>query len=46
VTAHGGVIAQFQGDGAVAYFGYPEAVESAGRDAVSAGLAVIEDITR
>ena len=33
VTAHGGVIAQFQGDGAVAYFGYPEAQESASRDA-------------
>src|SRR6516165_8256096 len=46
VTAHGGVIAQFQGDGAVAYFGYPEAVESAGRDAVSAGLAVVEDMER
>ena len=23
VTSHGGVIAQFQGDGAIAYFGYP-----------------------
>ncbi len=42
VTANGGVIAQFQGDGAVAYFGYPQAVESAGSDAVSAGLAVVE----
>ena len=37
VTAHGGVIAQFQGDGAVAYFGYPEAQESASRDALEAG---------
>jgi class 3 adenylate cyclase len=44
VAAHGGVIAQFQGDGAVAYFGYPEAQESAGRDALSAGLAIVEDI--
>ena len=44
VAAHGGVIAQFQGDGAVAYFGYPEAQESAGRDAVTAGLAIVEDI--
>ncbi len=40
IAEHGGVIAQFQGDGVVAYFGYPEARESAGRDAVSAGLAI------
>ena len=46
VTAHGGVIAQFQGDGAVAYFGYPEALESASRDALSAGIAIVEDIVR
>jgi class 3 adenylate cyclase len=46
VAEHGGVISQFQGDGAVAYFGYPEAVESAGRDAVSAGLDVITQIGR
>jgi class 3 adenylate cyclase len=46
VTTHDGVIAQFQGDGAVAYFGYPEAVESGGRDSVAAGLAVVEEITR
>ena len=46
VTAHGGVIAQFQGDGAVAYFGYPEAQESASRDALVAGMAIVEDIVR
>ena len=46
VTAHGGVIAQFQGDGAVAYFGYPEALESASRDALSAGIAIVEDIVQ
>jgi class 3 adenylate cyclase len=46
VTAHGGVIAQFQGDGAIAYFGYPEAQESASRDALSAGIAIVEDIGR
>jgi class 3 adenylate cyclase len=46
VTAHGGVIAQFQGDGAVAYFGYPQAVESAGRDSVAAGLAVVDEMSR
>jgi class 3 adenylate cyclase/tetratricopeptide (TPR) repeat protein len=46
VTAHGGVIAQFQGDGAIAYFGYPEAQESASRDALSAGIAIVEAIVR
>ncbi len=46
VTARGGVIAQFQGDGAVAYFGYPEALESASRDALSAGIAIVDDIMR
>jgi hypothetical protein len=44
VTAHGGVIAQFQGDGAVAYFGYPEAQESASRDALDAGMEIAADI--
>jgi class 3 adenylate cyclase len=46
VTSHGGMVAQFQGDGAVAYFGYPVAMESASRDAVSAGLAVVQEIER
>ncbi len=44
VTAHGGVIAQFQGDGAVAYFGYPEATESASREALSAAIDIVEEI--
>jgi class 3 adenylate cyclase len=46
VVAHGGVIAQFQGDGAVAYFGYPVAQESAGRDALLAGMEIVDDIVR
>jgi class 3 adenylate cyclase len=46
VTTHGGVIAQFQGDGAVAYFGYPDARESAARDALLAGLEIVDDIVR
>jgi len=46
VSAHGGVIAQFQGDGAVAYFGYPEAQESASRDALAAGMQIVEDMVR
>jgi class 3 adenylate cyclase len=40
ITEHGGVVAQFQGDGVVAYFGYPEARDTAGRDAVTASLAI------
>jgi class 3 adenylate cyclase len=46
VTAHGGVIAQFQGDGAIAYFGYPVAIESASRDALLAGMAIVEEMVR
>jgi class 3 adenylate cyclase len=46
VSAHGGVVAQFQGDGAVAYFGYPEAQESASRDALVAGMQIVEDMER
>ena len=44
VTANGGIVAQFQGDGAVAYFGYPEASESASRDALSAGIALLKEM--
>ena len=46
VSAHGGVVAQFQGDGAVAYFGYPEAQESASRDALAAGVQIVEEMVR
>jgi class 3 adenylate cyclase len=42
--AHGGMVSQFQGDGAVLYFGYPVAVESASRDAVDFGLAIVEEV--
>ena len=41
VALHGGVIAQFQGDGAIAYFGYPEASESAGQEALSATMEIL-----
>jgi class 3 adenylate cyclase len=44
VTSHGGVIAQFQGDGAVAYFGYPAASESASREALSAAIDIVAAI--
>ena len=44
VSSHGGAIAQFQGDGAIAYFGYPQASESAGREAAAAALEIVEAI--
>jgi class 3 adenylate cyclase len=44
VAAHGGVVAQFQGDGAVAFFGYPEAQEAASRDALLAALQIVDDM--
>jgi class 3 adenylate cyclase/tetratricopeptide (TPR) repeat protein len=44
VRDHGGIVSQFQGDGMVAYFGYPVAIESAGRDAVAAGLALVATV--
>lgn len=41
ITQHGGFVSQFQGDGVIAFFGYPTPVEAAGRDALNAGLAVV-----
>ena len=43
-AAHGGVIAQFQGDGAIAYFGYPEASESGGQEALLAAIEILDVI--
>jgi class 3 adenylate cyclase/tetratricopeptide (TPR) repeat protein len=45
IAESGGVISQFQGDGVVAYFGYPEADESSSRDAVNAGLRVSQAVS-
>ena len=38
---HNGFIAQFQGDGLLAYFGYPRAEEDDAERAVMAGLAIV-----
>ena len=40
----GGHIARFMGDGAMAYFGYPRASEGAPRQAVHAGLELVDRI--
>lgn len=42
VTRFGGSIAKYMGDGALVYFGYPEAHEEDAERAVRAGLALID----
>jgi class 3 adenylate cyclase/predicted ATPase len=44
VAHHGGHVAQFLGDGLLAYFGYPTAYEDAAERAVRAGLAIVESL--
>jgi class 3 adenylate cyclase len=46
VRHFGGFVAQFTGDGFLAYFGYPQAHEDDAERAVRAGLAVIEAVGR
>jgi class 3 adenylate cyclase len=45
VARFGGSIAKYMGDGALVYFGYPEAHEDDAERAVRAGLALIEAMT-
>jgi class 3 adenylate cyclase/predicted ATPase len=42
VTAFGGSVAKYMGDGALVYFGYPEAHEDDAERAVRAGLALLD----
>ncbi len=46
VARFGGHIADFMGDGAMIYFGYPHAVEDAASRAVHAGLDILEGLAR
>ncbi len=46
VARFGGHIADFMGDGAMIYFGYPHAVEDAASRAVHAGLDILEGLNR
>ncbi|MEA2216413.1 MAG: hypothetical protein QOK19_1974 [Solirubrobacteraceae bacterium] len=46
VQRYDGYVAQYQGDGAIAYFGYPRAHEDDARRAVQAGLEVLDEIER
>ena len=40
ITRHGGVVAQYVGDGVLAYFGYPRAHEDEAERAIRAGLGI------
>ncbi len=44
VERFGGCIAQYAGDGLIAYFGYPRALEDGARRAVHAGLGILEEL--
>ncbi len=44
VTAFGGSVAKYMGDGALVYFGYPEAHEDDAERAVRAGLALLDAV--
>jgi class 3 adenylate cyclase/tetratricopeptide (TPR) repeat protein len=46
IERHGGCVAQYQGDGAVAFFGYPRAQEHDPERAIRAGLDIVEAVRR
>jgi class 3 adenylate cyclase/predicted ATPase len=46
VGRFGGFVAKYMGDGVLIYFGYPEAHEDDAEQAVRAGLAVIDAVSR
>jgi class 3 adenylate cyclase/tetratricopeptide (TPR) repeat protein len=46
IERFGGHVAQYLGDGVMAYFGYPEAHDNDAERAARAGLAILETITK
>src|SRR5262249_23664547 len=46
VTGIGGYVAKYLGDGALAYFGYPQAQEHDAEQAIRAGLALVGRVAR
>jgi class 3 adenylate cyclase/predicted ATPase len=46
ITQAGGFVAQYMGDGVLAYFGYPQAHEDDAERAVRCGLALVHAISR
>jgi len=46
ITSFGGYVAQYLGDGVMAYFGWPEAHDNDAERAARAGLAILEAISK
>jgi class 3 adenylate cyclase len=46
IERNGGFVAKYQGDGLLAYFGYPQAHEHAAERAVRTGLALTEAVPK
>jgi len=46
ITRYGGHVAQYLGDGVMAYFGWPEAHENDAERAARAGLAILEAVSQ
>ncbi|MEK1886192.1 MAG: AAA family ATPase [Phyllobacterium sp.] len=46
VGKHGGFVAKYMGDGALIYFGYPQAHEDDAERAVHAGLTIVAEISQ
>jgi class 3 adenylate cyclase len=46
ITRYGGHVAQYLGDGVMAYFGYPEAHDNDAERAARAGLAILDAISK
>jgi class 3 adenylate cyclase/tetratricopeptide (TPR) repeat protein len=46
IRRRGGYVAQYLGDGILAYFGYPAAMEDAASQAIHAALAILDDISK
>src|SRR3984893_17397313 len=46
IERFGGHVAQYLGDGVMAYFGWPEAHDNAAESAAHAGLAIVEQIAK
>jgi class 3 adenylate cyclase/tetratricopeptide (TPR) repeat protein len=44
IESHGGSVMQFQGDGVIAYFGWPQNSDTSSRDALSAGLSLVSEV--
>ena len=46
ITNSGGFVAQFQGDGVIGYYGYPQASENDAERAVRAAIELVESVPR